>query len=467
MSIGVHWFRNDLRLRDNTALSELVRRVDRFLPIYVLDDRILRSSRTGAPRVRFLLDCLATLERDLAARGHRLAVLRGDPAVEVPELLAAAGAEVLSFNRDTTPYAGRRDAALSAAAADAGVQVVQCKDRVVFESDEVRTKARTPFRVYTPYRRAWLRRLREEPQIPQPAPKLPPPLDCASGGAVPSAAELGFGGDETRIPQGSEKAARARLGKFLENAVEHYAEQRDLPAVDGTSRLSPYLLLGAVSVRECISAAWDAAAAEPRRLPGVEKWIDELVWREFYAAILQEEPRVLKEAHKPQYRDLEWNEDDAGFRAWCEGRTGYPIIDAGMRQLRETGWMHNRVRMLTASFLTKDLLIDWRRGEQWFLERLVDGDPASNNGGWQWSASTGTDATPYFRIFNPVTQGKRYDPDGTYVLRWVPELKGVPDRWVHEPWKAGPIGLGDYPEPILDHAERRRIALERYARAAG
>ena len=225
--------------------------------------------------------------------------------------------------------------------------------------------------------------------------------------------------------------------------------------------MSPYLRFGVISVRQCFERAGEAAAAEPALREGVSKWLDELIWREFYAAVLEEHPHVLRHNHRREYDALVWNDDPKGFAAWCAGRTGYPIVDAGMRQLLSTGWMHNRVRMIVASFLTKDLLIDWREGARFFFERLVDGDPASNSGGWQWSASTGTDAQPYFRIFNPVAQGRRWDPDGAYVRRWVPELRGVADRHVHAPWEAGALP-SDYPPPVVDHAVQRGIALERY-----
>jgi deoxyribodipyrimidine photo-lyase len=266
------------------------------------------------------------------------------------------------------------------------------------------------------------------------------------------------------LPTAGEDAARRRLDTFLEKAAGRYHEDRDLPAVDGTSRLSPYLRCGAISVRDCFERAREAAAEERPLAKGVGKWLDELVWREFYAAILEEHPRVLGGNYRREYDSLVWNDDAEGFLAWCEGRTGYPIVDAGMRQLRSTGWMHNRVRMIVASFLTKDLLIDWREGERFFYEWLVDGDPASNNGGWQWAASTGTDAQPFFRIFNPVSQGQRWDPDGAYVRRYVPELADVPDDLVHRPWEAGSL-FSDYPPPIVDHAERREEALARYREA--
>jgi deoxyribodipyrimidine photo-lyase len=254
-----------------------------------------------------------------------------------------------------------------------------------------------------------------------------------------------------------------RLDRFLETAVGRYHERRDRPDLDATSRLSPYLRFGAISVRHCFARAEEAAHAEPALQRGVAKWLDELVWREFYSAILEEHPRVLRENHRRAYDAVVWNEDPDGFEAWCEGRTGYPIVDAGMRQLRATGWMHKRVRRIVASFLTKDLVIDWRMGERFFLERLVDGDPASNNGGWQWAASTGTDAQPYFRIFNPVAQARRWDPQGRYVRRWLPELGEVADAHVHAPWEGGLPA--DYPPPIVDHAEQRELALERFGSA--
>jgi len=266
------------------------------------------------------------------------------------------------------------------------------------------------------------------------------------------------------LPPGGERAARERLDAFVARDLARYAQQRDVPALDATSRLSPYLRFGAISARTCVAAAEDRMRDDPRAADGARKWIDELVWREFYHAVLAEHPRVVRESYRAEYDAIEWNHDPAGFAAWCEGRTGYPIVDAAMRQLASTGWMHNRLRMIVASFLTKDLLLDWRLGEAFFYRQLVDGDPASNNGGWQWAASTGTDAQPYFRIFNPVAQGEKFDPDGAFVRRFVPELAGVPAALVHRPWDA-PAPPRDYPAPIVSHAERRVLALRRYEAA--
>jgi len=458
---GLHWFRNDLRLRDNTALAEAVRSCDELAAVYVFDDRILKSPRTGAPRVRFLLACLEKLAAGLEERGVPLLVRRGEPAAEIGLLLEAHGLDVLAFNRDTTPTAVRRDASVREVAARHGVTLIEPRDRVVFEAAEIRTKTGGPYSVFTPYSRRWRERFETDPRLPRRAPRLPRWSGKLDSDPIPDAASLGFGGDETRLPAAGEEAARRRLRAFLEERVGRYGEDRDVPAVDGTSRLSPYLRFGTISVRECVAAARETAASQPRLSRGAEKWETELIWREFYAALLEENPRVLRQEWKQEYAKVRWEDAPEHFAAWCQGRTGFPFVDAGMRQLLDTGWMHNRVRMVVASFLTKDLLIDWRRGEEWFLQRLLDGDPASNNGGWQWAASTGADAAPYFRIFNPVSQGERFDPDGEYVRRWVPELAALPGKSAHRPWDSPMLAAG-YPEPIVDHGERREEALARY-----
>jgi deoxyribodipyrimidine photo-lyase len=459
---GLHWFRNDLRLQDNTALGALVTLAEEWLPVFVLDPRIA-GTRVGMPRNRFLLDCLARLSRDLEKRGVPLLVREGRPEDELPKLMHETGASLLSFNKDATPFARLRDAAVRRAVERGGGGVMARLDRVVFRSSEIRSASGGAYSVYSPYRKTWWKRWLEDPRYPVRLGRVPPPIPGFSADRIPDPRELGLEAGGCDVPTGGEAAARRRLARFLETAAGRYHEDRDRPDRDGTSRLSPYLRFGVLSVRECFERAQEAAHLEPGLQQGVAKWLDELVWREFYSAILEEHPRVLRESYRREYDALVWNDDPRGFEAWCEGHTGYPIIDAGMRQLRATGWMHNRVRMIVASFLTKDLLIDWREGERFFFERLVDGDPASNNGGWQWAASTGTDAQPYFRIFNPVAQGRRWDPEGRYVRHWVPELRELPDPHVHAPWESGlPDG---YPPPLVDHAERRELALERYRSA--
>lgn len=461
---ALHWFRSDLRLRDNTALAAAAARADELACLFVFDDRLLRGSRVGAPRLRFMHEALESLSGELEKRGQRLLVRRGDPAREVPKLLRKAHAALLSFNRDPGPYARRRDHEVRTAAEKAGAEVLACKDRVLFESGEVRTKKGEPFRVFTPFRNAWRARLSEEGVQPGRSPRLPKPISGLAAGRLPSLAALDAAGDDTEIPRASASAAQRRLGRFLDGPIGTYANGRDLPALDGTSRLSPYLRWGVISPRVCIEAALDVSAREPRQAAGAGKWLDELVWREFYSAILEEHPHVLRRAFRDEFARVRWDDDEERFQSWCEGRTGYPFVDAAMRQLARTGWMHNRARMVVASFLTKDLLIDWRWGEAFFMRRLVDGDPASNNGGWQWSASTGTDAQPYFRIFNPVTQGERFDPEGRYVRRFIPELDSVPNRFLQKPWLA-PDRPNGYPPPMVDHAAQRLVALDRYEKA--
>jgi len=467
VSRGLHWYRADLRLHDNTALQALATRVDQWLPVFILDPRMISGARAGLPRTRFLLDCLDRLRRKLEKRGVPLLLRTGRPEAVLPKLLHETGARILSFNEDVTPFARSRDASVESAVERSGAEVIKRLDRTVFRSSEIRTATGGAYAVYSPYRKSWRRLWQEQPRLPARSMRLPPPIPGFGADPVPRSFRLGLGDGDRTLPTGGEAAARRRLDRFLATAAGSYCENRDRPDLDGTSRLSPYIRHGAISVRHCFARAEEAARDDPRLARGIEKWLDELIWREFYSAIVEEHPRVLRGNHRREFDSLSWNHDEAGFEAWCEGRTGYPIVDAGLRQLRSTGWMHNRVRMIVASFLTKDLLIDWREGERFFFEHLVDGDPASNNGGWQWAASTGSDAQPYFRIFNPVAQGKRWDPEGRYVRRWIPELRELPDQQVHEPWQSS--HASEYPPPIVDHAERRIQALERFkgARDAG
>jgi deoxyribodipyrimidine photo-lyase len=430
----------------------------------VLDDRLLLGSRSGAARARFLLDCVARLAADLAKRGSVLVLRRGDPARELAKLAAETRAGLVTWNRDYGPFARARDAAVTRALGLGGVAVETFRDRVVFEADELRTRAGRSFSVYTPYRRGWLERFAAEPAEPRPAARLPPPIPRVTRGPLPSASELGLARGDLKLPAGGSAAARRRLDAFAGGALADYAWQRDLPARAGTSRLSAHLRFGTLSVRACLARAAEAARDDRRYREGAAKWRDELIWREFYHAILAEHPLVLRGAYRPALDRLAWSDDEAGFQAWCEGRTGYPFVDAGLRELRATGWMHNRARMVVASFLTKDLGIDWRRGEAFFMQSLVDGDPASNNGGWQWSASTGSDSQPWFRIFNPVAQGERFDPDGDYVRRFVPELRRLPGARAHRPWDE-PSLARDYPPRLVDHAAARERALARFRSA--
>jgi deoxyribodipyrimidine photo-lyase len=463
---GLHWFRNDLRLSDNTALWEAASCSDALELLFVLDDRLLGSPSMGAARIRFLCESLTALAALAESRGQRLRIRRGDPREVVPQEVRRAKVDLLTFNRDTTPWARTRDRAVCEALGGLGIEIRSSTDRVVFAGDAVRTQAGRPYTVFSPYRKAWLERYAKHRPTARRAPRLPPPIDeTTRPDSVPDPQTLGFEVCRADLPaNGGEEAGRRRLGYFLDHVVGRYAEDRDRPAVDGTSRLSPHLHFGTISIRQCLDAAREAAADDPRRRKGIDKWVDELIWREFYAQVLEHHPRAARRSFRTEYDAIEWEDRDDRFEAWCAGETGFPIVDAGMRQLRETGWMHNRLRMIVASFLTKDLLIDWRRGEAHFSRLLVDADAASNNGGWQWAASTGTDAQPWFRIFNPTRQSERFDPEGDYVRRFVPELAGLDGATIHRP-EVSPLLAPGYPAPIVSHADQRAEALRRYERA--
>lgn len=465
MSIAIHWFRRDLRLTDNTALNTAATH-DQVVPVYIVCEWQGSHHWCGAPRQEFLSGCLASLARNLEHKGGRLIIRRGRADEVLEQLVRETGADTITFNRDPDPYGRAMEAKVAAAAARLGVKVVACKDIALHERDEVLTGSGSPFRVFTPYARAWTK-------LDKPAPakalaKLNVPAAVQSD-PLPTLATWGLESDAKIIEPG-EAAARQRLGRFLDGPVLDYAELRDIPSIGNTSRLSQDLRYGTLSIREVYARCMEVAAKEPARRRSVEVFVNELIWREFYMQVLWFHPDVLEHEMQEQYRALAWRdhwrpeEKSAGdnFQRWCRGETGFPIVDAGMRQLNATGFMHNRVRMIVAMFLTKDLHVWWMHGESWFMRRLVDGEIASNNGGWQWSASTGTDAAPYFRIQNPWSQSKRFDPDGDYIKRWVPELRDVPAARLHEP-SGAPLAKG-YPLPMVDHSTERDVSLEMFRR---
>ena len=461
--------RRDLRLTDNQALTAALAHADHVIPVFVLDPTLLNSPCVGPKRVAFLLGGLRALDADLRARGSRLIVRQGSPWEELSTLLTESSAETIFAEEDFSPYARKRD---SGVAEHLPLRLVG--GPIVHPPGTVLKTDGTPYTVFTPFRRRWQSlpsphvsailpapdRLSKPPEVGS----LPIPTEPALPQAVP-------------FPPGGAEAQR-HLRAFAGGGnppIYGYAELRDRLDVDGTSQLSPYLRFGMLSARQAAVAALDAITSAPdaKAREGAETWLSELIWREFYVHILHHFPHVLLQSFRANLRAIPWENDEEDFAAWCEGRTSYPVVDAAMRQLAESGWMHNRARMIVASFLVKDLLVDWRWGERHFMQHLVDGDPASNNGGWQWTAGTGTDAAPYFRIFNPVLQGKKHDPQGAYVRRWVPELARVPDKFLHQPWKmplevqkqAGCIIGQDYPAPIVDHAWARERTLAAYAQA--
>ena len=436
------WFRRDLRLGDHLALTEAAG-AGPVVPLFVLDPALLGPA--GAPRTAFLFRCLRALDESM---GGRLVVRSGDPVDVVPAVAAEAGAGSVLVSADFGPYGRRRDQAVAAALRGGGRRLVGMGSPYAVDPGRVRKQDGTPFRVFSPFYRAWRAH-------GWPAPAGLPEVEWAAGlrsDGIPDDPPVG-----ATLPPAGERAALDRLEAFLAGPVDDYAKDRDRPAADATTRLSPYLKFGGIHPRTVLARLGRSKAHEKLR--------SELAWREFYADVLWHHPESARHALQPAMAGMPLDTGttaDERFRAWAEGRTGFPLVDAGMRQLLGEAWVHNRVRMVVASFLVKDLHIDWTRGARWFMDRLVDGDLASNNHGWQWVAGTGTDPAPYFRVFNPVTQGKEHDPAGDYVRRWVPELASVAGGAVHEPWKQpGGVPAG-YPERIVDHAAERAEALSRY-----
>ena len=472
------WLRRDLRADDNAALYHALRAARRVWVGFVFDRDILDALPRADRRVEFIRESLVGLDRDLAALapGAALLVRHGRAADELPRLAAALGVQAVYCNHDDEPAALARDAAVRGTLASQGVALHTSKDHVVFERSEVLTQSGSPYGVFTPYKNAWLKKVdpffvRAYPVERHAAALAPPPAGVAAG--VPSLAELGFEPTNLatlKLPAGA-AGAETLLDDFLGHRIDEYAQTRDFPAVKGPSYLSTHLRFGTVSIRRLAREAWQRMQGGSR---GAEVWLSELIWRDFYHQVLHHHPHVVGHAFKREYDAIRWahgKHADEHFAAWCEGRTGYPLVDAAMLQINQTGYMHNRLRMVVASFLTKDLGIDWRRGEAYFALHLNDFDLAANNGGWQWAASTGCDAQPYFRIFNPVSQSERFDPSAKFIRRYLPALAKLPDKLIHAPWLARPIDLvaagielgRDYPLPIVQHDVARAQTLERYA----
>ncbi|MFB6160804.1 MAG: deoxyribodipyrimidine photo-lyase [Haloferacaceae archaeon] len=479
----VHWHRRDLRTADNRALAAAAG-VDSddgrpedgpsdggdaeepVAPVFVLDDAVLEHG--SPPRVRFLLDALAALRERYRERGSDLLVRRGAPREELPALAGERDVDRVVWNRDYSGLARARDADVRAALDAVGVPATSFHDRLHHEPGSITTGDGEHYSVYSYFWKKWRDREKATP-LPEPPAGA---LADVNGDPLPTLADLGVDEPEAEVPDAGPDPARDRLEAFCDGPIYRYEADREYPARDGTSRLSPHLKWGTVGVRAVYAATGDALAdADEDAAESVEAFRSQLAWREFYAHVLRYNPDTVTANFREYERPIEWRDDPEGLQAWKDGETGYPIVDAGMRQLRAEAWMHNRVRMIVASFLTKDLLVDWRAGYDWFREKLVDHDTANDVGGWQWAASTGTDAQPYFRIFNPVTQGERYDPDAEYVAEYVPELRGVDPAVVHGWTELSPAERDrvapDYPAPVVDHAERREAALATFRRARG
>ncbi|MGQ0673919.1 MAG: cryptochrome/photolyase family protein [Hyphomicrobium sp.] len=467
------WLRNDLRLADHPALHAAVASGAPMLPVYILDDAADGAWPRGAASRWWLHGSLTALGADIEKLGAKLILRRGETFAHLAAIAAECGARTVHCSRGYEPRQIALETSLKAALASKGIELKRFAGRLLREPEDIRTKDGNPYKVYTPYWKAlssgW------SPAQPLPRPRaIQPPLtptasdSLSSWGLLPKKPDWAGGMRAAWKP--GEAGAAARLASFLKAAVADYAETRNRPDMPGTSRLSPHLHFGEISPRRCWHAAVTAAADNPAHDKGTETFLKELVWREFSTNLLVHWPDLPEVPFRPEFAAFPWAKDTKRLALWQKGLTGYPIVDAGMRELWETGWMHNRVRMIVASFLIKDLLIPWQQGEAWFWDTLVDADLANNAASWQWVAGSGADAAPYFRIFNPITQGEKFDPEGAYVRRFVPELKRLASEHIHAPWlapasalsKAGIVLGKTYPLPIVDHAVARERALEGY-----
>lgn len=464
MESAIWWIRRDLRLNDNPALSRAVSLAKSVVPVYVLDPILIQSSKASPRRLDFLYRGLKALDEDLRSRGSRLVIRQGDPLEILSRLVRECEVEQIFAEEDFSPYARQRDHRIAEA-----LPLKLVGGSCASHPESLVKDDGTPYKVFTPYMRSWKARYENHGDLLLSAPDFIPTDPEWRSESFPDPVP----GESADLFPPGEGAAMERLKSFADPStgkIFGYADERNIMAVDGTAQVSPYLRFGMLSARQCIHAAQEAMrlSPDPASRNSAEVWLNELIWREFYLAILYHFPFVLRRSFRDDLTDIPWRNDSAEFHTWCVGQTGYPVVDAAMRQLNETGWMHNRGRMIVASFLVKDLLVDWRWGEKFFMQKLLDGDPAANNGGWQWTAGTGTDAAPYFRVFNPILQGKKFDPQGKFVKRWLPELSSVPEKFIHTPWempeevqKRASCTIGsDYPQPIVDHSFARKRVLD-------
>ncbi len=470
-NIGLVWFRRDIRAHDHAALSHALAECRTVYTIFVFDPNILNPIKKKAVsdrRVQFICESVSDLDAQLRSAGGGIMIRHGDPVTVIPAVAAELGADAVYFNRDYSPYALKRDAAVAQQLATENRVGRSFKDCVIFEPDEVVTQSGDPYKVFTPYARAWRQRLTQLGPVMGFSYQLcnlkPDPNHSGEPWSAPALLhQTGFEPEFLDLAGGRTEGLR-RLAAFSEK-LDGYARQRDYFSADGTSKLSVYIRHGCVSIREILTVGMS------RTTPGADAWVNELIWREFYQTIFYHYPWVNDRAFQDKYKHFRVDTDEALLAAFKTGQTGYPIIDAAMRCLNQTGWMHNRLRMVTASFLTKILLVDWKRGERYFSWKLLDYELQSNNGGWQWAAGIGCDAAPYFRIFNPVTQSETYDPSGKFIRQYCPELTRLNEKQIHAPWKAKILPPGfelgqTYPFPVVDYATQRQTALDLFARAA-
>lgn len=457
MSSVIHWFRRDLRIADNLALYH-ASRAGGVIPVYILSDWKKNHAWTGSNRQKFLCGCLESLSKNLETLDSTLIIRKGNAISVLKKLIAETDATAVFFNRDPDPFGKKVEQQLAALCKDLGIDCCGYDDVALHSPEEILTQSGNPYKVYTPYSNNWLTKPKPLP-LPKPQPLKTPegifslPLPTLSHWKLPEPI--------AELPEPGERAARLRMSQAISKIIGQYSQKRDIPSLEATSRISQDLRMGLISIRTLYAKV--AAALESDKglsRASIQIYIKELAWREFYFAILHHFPQVLDHEFNENWRGLPWDEPNENFEKWKSGKTGFPIVDAGMRQLLQTGFMHNRVRMITAMFLTKDLHIDWKLGESHFMQHLTDGEIASNNGGWQWSAGTGADAAPYFRIQNPWSQTAKYDPTGVYIKRWIPELISVDPRKFQAPPENNKPLAPDYPLPCVDHKTERERTLE-------
>jgi deoxyribodipyrimidine photo-lyase len=452
------WHRRDLRIDDNLGLAVARQQSSKVVGVFCLDRNILERDDIAPARVTYMIGCLQELQKNYQQIGSQLLILQGEPSQAIPKLAAALKAKAVFWNWDVEPYSQIRDLRVKEALKEKSIDVENFWDQLLHAPGKVTTQSGNPYTVYTPFWKNWSTQKKLDP-----ASKLDnveglteqeQAIAISSGAiALPTAKDLGFIWDNPLLLTPGEIAAKERLEEFCDRAIYEYREQRNFPAIDGTSQLSAALKFGAIGIRtvwQVATSAYQNSRSDETR-DNIQTWQQELAWREFYQHCLYFFPELAQDAYRKEFKDFPWQNNEQHFQAWCQGKTGYPIVDAAMRQLNETGWMHNRCRMIVASFLTKDLIIDWRWGEKYFMQKLYDGDLAVNNGGWQWSASSGMDPKP-LRIFNPASQAQKFDPEADYIREWLPELRSLDT----EELVTGKIASlvchqYDYPQPIVDH----------------
>lgn len=459
MNPVIWWIRRDLRLENNPTLAAALEDSPLVIPLFILDEHLLKEPAHN--RQLFLMEALRELDRNLKNRGAALIIRSGKPLDVLRSIIDQIKAHAIFAEEDYSPYAIRRDAAVQKE-----LPLKLISGLVIHHPEEVLKPDGEPYTVFTPYSKSWK-------ALPKVQHELPAPQHFTTLPGIASE-QIPAGKKFSKFPA-SEMEAQQRLTSFIQEKISQYDQTRNRLDLDGTSSLSPYFRFGILSIQQAFHAAQEylQKTGDLPAKKGVETWINELIWREFYIQILYHYPYVLNQAYQPHRRNIPWRSAPKELLAWQQGLTGYPVVDACMRQLSGIGWMHNRGRMIVASFLVKDLLINWQEGEKWFMQHLVDGDPAANNGGWQWTAGVGTDAAPYFRIFNPILQSKKFDPDGNFIRKWVPELRSVPNNYIHEPWtmpdeiqRDHQCKIGkDYPPPIVDHQLARERTLAAYKKA--